>query len=85
MIQSCHSFNDVWKGIYERNYFEVGDIVELFTPLGEHIEFTVEDLFNENMERVDVARHPDDIYYIGFNGNIEVPEYSMIKIIKRHE
>ena len=22
---------------YERNYFEVGDLVELFTPKGEHI------------------------------------------------
>ncbi len=71
--------------IYERNYFEVGDTVELFTPLGEHIEFVISELYDEDMSSIDVARHPDDIYYIACNCDITVPEYSMIKIVKRGE
>ena len=68
---------------YERNYFEVGDTVEVFTPKGEHLDFCVEKLYNELMEDGDVARHPDDIYYLYLDTDIEIPEYSMIKIINR--
>ena len=68
---------------YERNYFEVGDNIELFTPLGDHIEFKVEKLYNENMESLDVARHPDDIYYLYLDTDIEIPEYSMIKVVTK--
>ena len=68
---------------YERNYFEVGDTVELFTPNKDHIEFVVEELFDKEEEKVDVARHPDEIYYLKLETNIIVPEYSMIKIVKR--
>ena len=68
---------------YERNYFEVGDNIELFTPNGNHIEFKVEKLYNEDMESLDVARHPDDIYYLYLDTDIEIPEYSMIKIVTK--
>jgi len=33
---------------YERNYFEVGDTLELFNPDGKHIEFTVTKLLDED-------------------------------------
>ena len=66
---------------YERNYFEVGDNIELFTPNGDHIEFKVTKLYNEDMESMDVARHPDDIYYLYLDTDIEILEYSMIKIV----
>ena len=68
---------------YERNYFEVGDNIELFTPKGDHIEFKVTKLFNEDMESLDVARHPDDIYYLYLDTDIEIPEYSMIKVVTK--
>ena len=68
--------------IYERNYFKVGDKVELFTPNGDHIEFVLEDLYNQEMEAEDIARHPDDVYYLGLDTDIDIPEYSMIKIVK---
>ena len=68
---------------YERNYFEVGDRLEVFTPKGDHIEFTVEKLFNKNMEEESVARHPDEIYYVEFTTDVEIPEYSMIKIASK--
>ena len=70
---------------YERNYFEVGDSLELFTPSGEVISFKVEKLFDENKESIDVARHPDNIYYIYLDTEINIPEYSMIRLIKKRD
>ena len=68
--------------IYERNYFKVGDRVELFTPNLETIEFNVSKIFNEDKEAVDVARHPDNIYYVYLDTDIEIDEYSMIRLMK---
>ena len=76
-------YRDSLLKFYERNYFEVGDLVEVFTPSGEHINFVVCELFDEDMNPVDVARHPDNIYYLKMNSDLEIPEYSMIKIVKR--
>jgi len=79
------SYQDGLLKFYERNYFEVGDTVEVFTPSGEHIETVVHKLFNKDMEEEMVARHPDDIYYLELNTDIDIPEYSMMKIVKKHE
>ena len=68
--------------IYERNYFEVGDTIELFTPNGEHVSFVLEKLFNEDMQEEEVARHPDSIYYLELDTSISIPEYSMIRILE---
>ena len=76
-------YRDSLLKFYERNYFEVGDLVEVFTPSGEHINFVVNELFDEDMNPVDVARHPDNIYYLKMNSDVKIPEYSMIKIVKR--
>ena len=70
---------------YERNYFEIGDSLELFTPSGEIISFIVDKLFDENKEPINVARHPDNIYYIYLETNIEIPEYSMIRLIRKRD
>lgn len=67
--------------IYERNYFEVGDTVELFTPNGDRISFKVEKLYDEDMNLLDVARHPDNIYYIYLDSNIQIVAYSMIRLL----
>ena len=74
--------NDLIK-FYERNYFEVGDYVELFTPSGDRLVFKVEELFDCDMNKVDVARHPDNIYYLKVKSDFSIDEYSMIKIVKR--
>ncbi len=70
---------------YERNYFEVGDLVEVFTPEGNHIPVIVEELYDDNMNPEDVARHPDQIYYLKMTTDISIPEYSMMKIVKRRD
>lgn len=66
---------------YERNYFEVGDTVELFTPSGERVAFVVKELYDEDMNLLEVARHPDNIYYVKVDTLIDIVEYSMIRLI----
>ena len=65
--------------IYERNHFSVGDKVELFTPRGEILAFTVTKIYDEEMNSKERARHPDNIYFIYLDTNIEIYEYSMIR------
>ena len=77
------SYENKLLKFYERNYFEVGDLVELFTPRGDHITFVVEELYDEEMNKLDVARHPDNIYYLKVDSDIEIPEYAMLKIVER--
>ncbi|MBQ6539273.1 MAG: U32 family peptidase [Bacilli bacterium] len=70
---------------YERNYFEIGDTVELFTPKGDSITFIVEELLDEEQNKIDVARHPDNIYYLKIDTDIDIPEYSMLRLVKRNK
>lgn len=77
--------NDKLIKIYERNYFEVGDRVELFTPRGDTIAFTVEKLLDDNQGEIKIARHPDNIYYIYLDTDILIEEYSMIRLLEKRE
>lgn len=62
----------------QRNYFKVGDEVELFTPNGDVYNFVIDKMYNENMEEMLVARHPEEIIKLKVEGDI-VP-YSMMRI-----
>ena len=65
--------------ILERNYFELGDKVELFTPKGDRVQFTVSSLFDSDMNEIEVARHPDNVYYLYLDTDIDISDYSMIR------
>ena len=65
---------------FERNYFEVGDLLEVFTPKGERVSFVVRKLYDEDGNLLDVARHPDNIYYLYLDISIDIVEYSMIRL-----
>lgn len=64
----------------ERNYFKLGDTVEVFTPSGNTYIFTINKMYNENMEEIDTARHPEEIINIEVEIPFEVEEYSMMRI-----
>lgn len=63
--------------ITQRNYFSVGDKVEIFTPDGQRILHIVDKLYNEDMEEVEKANHAEEILY--FNIDKEIPYASMIR------
>ena len=65
----------------ERNYFKVGDTIEIFTPQGTSYQFVLEKLLDENNNSIEIARHPDELLKIPFKE--ELAEYSMIRLIKK--
>ncbi len=64
--------------ISERNYFEPSTEVEIFMPSGKVISFTVDKIYDENMNELDKACHPEEILKIKVPNKVE--EYSMMRI-----
>lgn len=64
----------------ERNYFKLGDTVEVFTPNGDNHVFTIDKMYDEDMNELDVARHPEQIINIKVDIPFEITEYSMMRI-----
>lgn len=62
----------------QRNYFKKGDNVTIFGPNNFEISFTIKELYDENMNGLDCARHPQQI--IKIKCNKKVPTNSMMKI-----
>ena len=57
--------------IYQRNYFKIGDTVEIFMPSGKVINFNVDNLYNEKMEKIDTANHANEKLYFYIDEEIE--------------
>ena len=49
--------------IEQRNYFKVGDKVEIFGPTSQE-KFIIEQIYDENKEPINVVRHPKQIIYL---------------------
>ena len=49
---------DGFAVIEERNYFKVGDTVEVFGPDHETLSFTIDSIFGEDGESITVVNHP---------------------------
>ena len=63
--------------IAQRNYFSVGDTVEIFTPNGDRILHKIDKLYNEDMEEVEKANHAEEV--LKFKIDKEIPYASMIR------
>ena len=50
--------------IESRNYFKLGDTIEIFSPVHDNIMIKVDKLYNENHEEIEVSNHPMDILYL---------------------
>lgn len=73
-------YNDDTKmvTITERNYFETGDVVEVFGPNIDAFSFIMPDIYNEDGEKVNIARHPEEI--LSFKLDKKVYKGDMIRI-----
>ena len=65
--------------LIERNYFKIGDDVEIFTPTGEVYKYKVYMIYDEDMNELEVARHPEQVLKLKFPE--ELAKYSMIRRI----
>lgn len=67
--------------IEQRNYFKIGDYIEIFGP-NTSTKFKINEIFDEEMNNIDIVRHPKQIVYIKVEE--EVKENYMIKCIDKH-
>ena len=66
--------------IEQRNYFKIGDTIEIFGPNIDDKIMKLEEIFDENMENIDIVRHPKQIVY--FKVDTEVFPNDLIRIKK---
>ena len=62
----------------QRNYFKTGDVVEFFGPNTEVRTFQIKDIYDENMEKIDIVRHPKQHVFLKLP--FEVFENDMMRI-----
>lgn len=56
--------------IEQRNYFKVGETIEIFSPQHDNFVIKVEELYNEDKELIDVANHPMEVLYLKVNQKV---------------
>ena len=66
--------------ITERNHFQTGQEVEVFGPNIKPFSFIVPDIYNEEGEKVHVARHPEEILRFKLNKKVYKNDIIRIKI-----
>ena len=66
--------------VEQRNYFKIGDKIEIFGPNIEDISFSLKEIFDEDMNPIEIVRHPKQIVY--FKVDKEVYPNDLIRIKK---
>lgn len=65
--------------VTQKNYFKPGDIVEIISPYRKNIKMVIPKIYNNDMEELEVARHPEEI--IKFKIDFLVSKYDMIRTL----
>ena len=65
--------------IEQRNYFKLGDKINIFTPSGKEYIIKIESMYDENLTPLECARHPREIIRIPYDEKIE--KNSMIRAL----
>lgn len=68
-----------------RNYFKVGDEVQFFGPNMETFNWTINKIYNENLEEIDVSRHPKAIVKIPLNKVVEKDVMMRLKVFDKND
>ena len=66
--------------ITERNYFQTGDEVEIFGPNIKPFSFKMPDIYNEDGEKVNIGRHPEEILKFKIDKKVYPNDMIRIKI-----
>lgn len=56
--------------IEQRNYFEIGDVVEVFGPDIETFTHTIESIYDSSKDPIEVVRHPLQKVYVKFSNKV---------------
>lgn len=73
-------YNEETNGVTleQRNYFKPGDIVEFFGPNKEATTFEINEIYDENNTRIEVANHPRMI--VKFKCQIKLEKYDIMRV-----
>ena len=63
--------------VTQRNYFGIGDEVEIFTPNGDRMIRKIEHIYNEKFEEIEKANHASETLYLSLDDKL--PYGSMIR------
>lgn len=66
--------------ITERNYFQTGDEVEIFGPNIKPFSFKMPDIYNEDGEKVNIGRHPEETLKFKLDKKVYPNDMIRIKI-----
>lgn len=72
-------YKDNMAIIEQRNYFKVGDIIEIFGPKKEPIKLKIEKMYDEENNSIEIARHPKQIIKIPIKKSVEKWDLLRIK------
>lgn len=65
--------------IEQRNYFKKGDKVEIFGPKHNIINYTIDEVYDEDNNLIEIVRHPKQIVKIKINDILEKDDMIRIK------
>lgn len=68
-----------------RNYFKLGDVIELFGPKIEEMSLEITEMYNDKNELIEIANHPKDIIYIPFNTVVYEGDMIRVKVFDKKE
>ena len=71
--------------VEERNYFKVGDTVEFFGPDMEAFTYQIKEIYDENKEKIEVARHPRMHVYLPIDGEVKKLAMMRLKIFDKKD
>lgn len=71
---------DSFVFIEQRNYFKVGDEVEFFGPNLDTVSFKINEIYDENKEKIEIVRHPKQKVYIKVPFKLSPNDMMRIKI-----
>lgn len=63
-----------------RNYFKLGDTVQVFGPNSREFEFTIDKILNEDNETIEICNHPKEIVKIRCSKPVEKMSIMRIKV-----
>lgn len=63
--------------IKQRNYFKIGDKIEIITPDMNILNMTIDNLYDENYKKIEIANQADAILFIKID--YELPMFSMLR------
>lgn len=65
------SYCDGFARVIVKNFFKPGDAVEIISPNKDNISFIINDIYNDDGERLECARHPEEFVKIKLDKKVD--------------